>query len=48
MQTRIINAYGPQEDDPKQIIYSFWQELEKEIIDAYENNCMIVVEMDAN
>lgn len=48
MQTRIINAYGPQEDDPKQLIYSFWQELEKEIIDAYENNCMIVVEMDAN
>ena len=47
-QIRIINAYGSQEDATKQERYSFWQELEMEVIDAYENNCMVVIEMDAN
>ena len=48
IQIRIINAYGPREDDQKQNIFNFWQELEMEIMDAYENNCMVVIEMDAN
>ena len=47
-QMRIINGYGPQEDEPKQIIYSFWEEIEKEVIEAVENNCMVLVELDAN
>ena len=33
---RIINAYGPQEDDNSQDILSFWQELEGEVIKAKE------------
>ena len=48
LQIRIINAYGPQEDDQKQNIFTFWQELEMEIMDAYEQNCMVIIEMDAN
>ena len=34
---RIINAYGPQEDDPNGKRYSFWQEVENEVINAKEN-----------
>ena len=45
---RIINAYGPQEDDNSQDILSFWQELEGEVIKAKDENCFIMIEMDAN
>ena len=53
---RIFNCYGPQElcqsqrpaSEQTASINTFWQELEKEIINAYEGNCMIVIEMDAN
>ena len=45
---RIINAYGPQEDANKNNIYKFWQEMEEEIVSAKEENCLIVVELDAN
>ena len=46
---RIINAYGPQEDDSnKELIYRFWQEIEEEILNAKDDNCMIVVQLDAN
>ena len=46
---RIINAYGPQEDDSnKDEIYRFWQEIEEEITNAKDDNCMIVIQMDAN
>ena len=53
---RIFNCYGPQEQSQAQrpvneqtaAINIFWQELEKEIINAYEDNCMILIEMDAN
>ena len=45
---RIINAYGPQEDDSKENIIDFWSEIEREIIKAKDNNCLIVIQMDAN
>ena len=44
----IINAYGPQEDDDIQDVLGFWQELEGEVIRAKEENCYILIEMDAN
>ena len=45
----IINAYGPQEDSyNKDDIYKFWQELEQEIVSAKEENCLLVIELDAN
>ena len=46
---RIVNGYGPQEDEyGKDKIYKFWQELEEEILEAKDNNCLIVVQIDAN
>ena len=46
---RIINAYGPQEDNyNKDDIYDFWQELEEEIMMAKEDNCLVLIQMDAN
>ena len=46
---RIFNAYGPQElDVSPQIKLNFWHNLEKEIISAYEANCEIIIELDAN
>ena len=35
---RIINGYGPQEDDNNQKILGFWQEMEAEIIKAKDND----------
>ena len=46
---RIINAYGPQEDDgSKQEIYKFWQEVEEEITTAKDDQCLVVLQLDAN
>ena len=45
---RIINGYGPQEDDENQRILGFWQEIEAEIVDAKDNGCLVLVQMDAN
>ena len=45
---RVINGYGPQENENQGKIFAFWQEFEKEIIDAKEEGCLILVEMDAN
>ena len=45
---RIINAYGPQEGALKDDIFNFWHALEKEIIDAKDENCGILIELDAN
>ena len=45
---RIINAYGPQEDENDQKILSFWTEIENEIVNSKENNCLTVLQMDAN
>ena len=40
---RIINAYGPQETENKEKIVTFWQEFEKEIIRAKDENCWVVL-----
>ena len=45
---RIINGYGPQEDDDIKDILTFWQEFEAEIMKAKDNGCLIIAEMDAN
>ena len=45
---RIINGYGPQEDANPQDVHNFWQSLEKEIISAKNQNCKILIQLDAN
>ena len=45
---RIINGYGPQEDDDIQDILGFWQDFEGEVIKAKDDGCFILIEMDAN
>ena len=45
---RILNGYGPQENECQGKIYSFWHEFEQEIINAKEENCFILIQMDAN
>ena len=45
---RIINAYGPQEDENRQKILAFWTQIENEIVNSKENNCLTVIQMDAN
>ena len=45
---RIINAYGPQEGEAKEKTYKFWEEIEKEVILARDENCFILIQMDAN
>ena len=45
---RIINAYGPQEDDSQQKILNFWAEIENEVLKSKENDCLTVIQMDAN
>ena len=45
---RFINAYGPQEDDDKDKIISFYEKLEEEIGLAFELDCWLMIECDAN
>ena len=45
---RIINGYGPQEDDDDTIIMNFWNKIEAEVIEAKNEGCFIMIEMDAN
>ena len=45
---RIINGYGPQEDDDPQQVLGFWQEFEAQILQAKDENCHIMIQMDAN
>jgi hypothetical protein len=45
---RVINGYGPQEDEPLRVRLQFWQAMEQEIVSAKSENCMILIEMDAN
>ena len=47
-KVRIINGYGPQEDDDTHLVLSFWQEFEAQIIQAKDDNCHILIQMDAN
>ena len=46
-EIRIINAYGPQEDEVEKSL-SFWQQLEAEAISAIEENCLTLIQLDAN
>ena len=48
MKIRIINGYGPQEDEPIVSRLTFWQSLEQEIVAAKNSNCMVLAQMDAN
>ena len=45
---RIINAYGPQDDEIQQVKLNFWLGMEEQIISANNSNCMILIQMDAN
>ena len=45
---RVINAYGPQEDDGFNTITQFWLRVEKEIALAKDLNCKVIVQLDAN
>ena len=48
IKIRIINGYGPQEDDSLQNKMNFWLALDEEILSAKSENCMILIQMDAN
>ena len=45
---RVINGYGPQEDDSSQNKLNFWTGLDHEILAATSENCMVLIQMDAN
>ena len=45
---RIINGYGPQEDDPLIKRMKFWETIEQEVVSAKKEKCMILIELDAN
>ena len=47
LDVRVFNAYGPQEDEFS-ASFKFWLSLEKEIMKAKQQNCCILLEMDAN
>ena len=48
VKLRIMNAYGPQEDDEVKNINQFWQAVETEILFAKQEECLIILQMDAN
>ena len=48
LKIRIMNAYGPQEDDEAKTINQFWQAVETEVIIAKQEECLIVLQLDAN
>ena len=45
---RIINGYGPQEDDPLAKRQAFWQAVEQEVIAAKNSQSMVLLQCDAN
>ena len=53
---RIINAYGPQEisqslrtvEEQQQIVLEFWNAMEREVVNSYEEGCGLILELDAN
>ena len=45
---RLVNGYGPQMGDTKERKNMFWEYLDKEIIEAEEDNIGIVIEIDSN
>ena len=44
-KVRIINGYGPQEDDLTGNRLMFWQCLEQEIVAAKNSNCLILIQI---
>ena len=48
LQIRVINGYGPQDDEPLASRLEFWNTLEQEIIAAKHSNCLVLVQLDAN
>ena len=44
---RIINAYGPQEDEKEKSL-SFWEQLEAEVVSSIDENCLTLIQLDAN
>ena len=47
-KVRIINGYGPQEDEPLIKRMIFWEKIEQEVVAAQNEKCMILIELDAN
>ena len=45
---RVINGYGPQETDSKCRRNEFWEVLESQVVNAKNEGCLIIIEMDAN
>ena len=45
---RVLNAYGPQEDDPTETRISFWTAVHQKIFEAKSEGCMLLLQMDAN
>ena len=45
---RVINGYGPQDDDSLQNKLKFWMALDQEVLAAKSENCMVLIQMDAN
>ena len=45
---RLINGYGPHEDDKYQNKLNFWMGLDQEIVSAKSESCLVMIQMDAN
>ena len=48
---RVINGYGPQEaknKSEKQTCFEFWQEIERQVLIAFEERCYVIIQLDAN
>ena len=45
---RFFNAYGPQEDDSIEKTLGFYERLEEEVKQALVDNCLVLIESDAN
>ena len=48
LKIRVINAYGPQEDEDPDIVQQFWIETEQHLINAMDNDCCVILQLDAN
>ena len=48
LRVRIINAYGPQETDIIGRKLKFYSELDKQIVQAGEDGCGLILQLDAN
>ena len=45
---RLINGYGPQNDENLHNRLAFWTELDQEVVSAFSEGCLLVIQMDAN